>query len=298
MHHLPVSRVLVLFFCISAASALDGDNSTNTNDEDDGSFYSTSSAIFLFSFLGLLIPFIFIVVSLRVLVQVPFDIAAYCCGYRILPEEQTVGEPFYFRDRATGRESAIRYIMTRYRTPNMSDDEESYTHTFYRQHPASNNELSLPDQQDQQLVLLVPTCCPRYARVSDQWSWLQLVILPMNIVVVTIPLLVNCGALFTSVLRYFGMSNALAHTLLVVLYGGTALRALWVFIRGAIHVYGNEGRWNPCCRHRYQQMRSGSFEPIYSRVSNEPDSVNEYDAKKKSAAECLDDQIALTENVV
>jgi hypothetical protein len=46
-------------------------------------------------------------------------------------------------------------------------------------------------------------------------------------------------------------------------------------------------------------MRTGSSEPTYSRVTDPPDSMNEGDAKKKSAAtQCSDDQIALTENVV
>jgi hypothetical protein len=96
----------------------------------------------------------------------------------------------------------------------MSEDEESYTHTFHRKHTADSRlELLFPEQPDEQLVLLVPTCCPRYARVSDQWSWLTLVILPMISVVMAIPLIVQCGALFTSVLRYFGMSTIMAHTL-------------------------------------------------------------------------------------
>jgi hypothetical protein len=170
----------------------------------------------------------------------------------------------------------------------MSDDEESYTHTFYRQHLANGNELLLPEQQDQQLVLLVPTWCPRYATVSDQWSWWRLVILPMMVVGMAIPLVVNCGALFTSILRCFGVSTIMAHTLLVVVYGGTAL---WAIYRGVIHACRNEGWW--------MRMSLGSPQPpIYSTVTNPPDSMNEDDSKKKSAAECSDDHIAVMENVV
>jgi CDP-diglyceride synthetase len=96
---LPVSLALVLLCCISAAFAQNSDNSTNTNDEDDGSSYSTSSAIFLLFFLGLLVPLSYLIVGIRVMIRVlPCDIAAYCCGYHIHPEELLVGEPFFFRD--------------------------------------------------------------------------------------------------------------------------------------------------------------------------------------------------------
>jgi hypothetical protein len=100
---LPLYRVLVLFSCIAAAFAQKSNNSTNTKDEDDGSLYSTPFAIFLFSFLGLLVPLTYLVVSMSLLVRIPCDVSAYCCGYRILPEEEIVGEPFVFRDRARER---------------------------------------------------------------------------------------------------------------------------------------------------------------------------------------------------
>jgi hypothetical protein len=290
--YLPLSRVLVLFSCISVAFAQSSDNSTNTNDTDDGNFGTTAFVIVLFFFMGLFVPLTFIMGTMFLIVRLPGDVAAYCCGYRILPEEQRVGEPVVFRDNLTGHENAVRYGMVRYRTPNMSEEEESYTHYFYRQNPVNNNE----QQQDQQHVLLVPTCCPRYAVISDQWSWPRLVLFPMIMLVMTIRLIVNCSVLVILPLRHFGASTAMAYALFLFVYGGTAL---WAFRRQAIRFYGQEGWWNPCYSCRLQQTRPGSSEPIYSRVTDHPDSMNEGDEKTTSATtECLDDQIALMETVV
>lgn len=243
-------------------------------------FGSICFDIFIFFFLGLFVPLSFIMLCMLLLVRLAGDVAAYCYGYRIIPEERRVGEPYVFRDSQTGRENSVYYTMLRYRTPDISDEEESYTHLFYRQNPANNNELLVQEQQqDEQLILFVPTCCPRYARVSSQWSWLQLVILPTIVVLSAIPLYVNCSVLFTNCLRAIGMSTFMAHALPLVVYGSTAL---WAFQRHAVNAYGRNRWWNPCYRRRHQQMRPGSSEPIYSRVTDQPE----------------DDQIALAETAV
>jgi hypothetical protein len=196
-----------------------------------------------------------------------------------------VGEPFVFRNSQTGRENAICYTMLRYRIPDMSDEEESYTHLFYRQNRGNNDEVLVQEhQQDEQLVLLVPPCCPRYARVTSQWSWTQLVILPMMIILMIIPVFVNCSFLSTACLRVFGMSTSIAHTLPLVVYGSTAL---WAFRRHAVNAYGQDGWWNPCYRCRHLQMRPGLSEPIYSRMTGQPEDDQPED-----------DQIALGETVV